>query len=70
MKPFGLGDLAYYLFRPGVYVIDWVWGTDLKDCTKCKRRRKLWNSWLSVPGWVAAIILVTMCVATIWWGCE
>lgn len=43
MKKIGLGDLAYYAFRPLVYAIDWVWGTDLKDCEKCKKRRAAWN---------------------------
>lgn len=43
MKKIGLGDVAYYLFRPVVYVIDWVWGTDLKDCSVCKARRARWN---------------------------
>ena len=36
---FGLGDLAYYVFRPVVYSIDLVWGTDLRACDKCKERR-------------------------------
>lgn len=39
-----LGDLAYYLFRPFVYVIDLTWGTDLRDCNVCKARRKKWNA--------------------------
>lgn len=66
MKTFGLGDLAYYLFRPGVYLIDWTWGTDLKDCERCKKRRKLWNSWASAPWPLALTFLVTLCAAVIW----
>lgn len=63
---FGLGDLAYYLFRPGVYFYDALFGTDLKDCTKCKRRRKLWNSWFSLPRWVW-ISLVTIAAGIVLW---
>lgn len=61
---FGLGDLAYYLFRPVVYLIDWVWTTDLKDCDRCKDRRKLWNAWASIPCWLA-IFLLTVGVFTL-----
>lgn len=67
--PFGLGDLAHYLFRPLVYLIDWIWKTDLRDCTKCKRRRKQWNALFSVPRW-AAIFLVTVSILLILWGSE
>lgn len=66
MKPFGLGDLAYYLFRPAVYLIDWTLGTDLRVCDRCKRRRKLWNSWFSMPRW-AWISLVTIAGAVVLW---
>jgi hypothetical protein len=62
--PFGLGDLAYYLFRPVVYLIDWVWSTDLRDCEKCKRRRKLWNSYASFPAW---LLLVTTAILVFLW---
>lgn len=55
--PFGLGDFAYYLFRPFVYIIDLVWGTDMRHCEKCKERRILWNSFGSVPRWVAILAL-------------
>ena len=67
MKPFGLGDLAFYAFRPVVYGIDAVWGTDLRHCDVCKARRKRWNAMASVPGWVALIIAVTLCAAFISW---
>lgn len=60
MKTFGLGDLAYYLFRPVVIAIDLVWGTDLRDCTVCKARRKRWNRW-SIPRPLAIVLLVTVC---------
>lgn len=59
-QPFGIGDLAYYLFRPVVYVIDWSWGTDLRHCEVCKKRRKRWNSFGTVPAWVPCILLVTV----------
>jgi hypothetical protein len=64
---FGLGDLAYYLFRPAVYLIDWTWGTDLKDCDKCKLRRKKWNGWFSVPTWFAIIFLLVIIWAITFW---
>lgn len=64
--PFGLGDLAYYLFRPGVYAWDWLYGTDLKDCIRCKRRRKLWNSWFSMPAWAWIIFIVTTLGLVVW----
>jgi len=57
---FGLGDVAYYLFRPIVYLIDWFWGTDLKNCEKCKIRRKKWNDFLSVPTWAVLVLLLTL----------
>lgn len=60
MKTFGLGDLAYYAFRPVVYLIDWVWLTDLKDCDRCKARRRSWNRW-SIPRPLAIVLLVTVC---------
>lgn len=66
----GLGDIAYWLFRPAVYVIDWTWGTDLKDCDKCKARRKRWNAWISAPWWVAFIIFVTIFALVILWRRE
>ena len=64
--PFGLGDLAYYVFRPVVLLIDATWGTDLRDCDMCKARRKRWNAIASAPRWVV-IFLVTMCVSVFWW---
>ena len=54
---FGLGDLAFYLFRPIVYITDWIWDTDMKHCTRCKERRAKWNSWASIPRWLAIFLL-------------
>jgi len=67
MKPFGLGDLAYYAFRPAIYLIDWVFGSDMKHCTVCKKRRALWNEWISAPRffWVVSAILVVFLIAII-----
>ena len=65
--PFGLGDLAYYAFRPAVYLIDWTWGTDMRHCDKCKQRRKRWNKAFSVPLWVAITFLVTVCLIVFAW---
>lgn len=64
---FGLGDLAYYLFRPVAYATDLIWGTDLRNCDRCRERRKRWNRW-AVPRWVALLFAVTL-VATVflWW---
>lgn len=71
-QPFGLGDLAYYAFRPVVHLIDWIWGTDLRDCSVCKKRRKLWNSYGTVPLWVVlflgALFLVTTGGMVLSWG--
>lgn len=67
MKTFGLGDLAYYLFRPVVYFIDFVWQTDLKDCQVCVARRERWNDLLSVPAWVALAALTIVVGVAIWW---
>lgn len=67
IHPFGLGDLAYYLFRPSVYLIDFIWGTDLKDCDRCKERRQKWNALFSVPRWVA-IFIVTLATAVFAFG--
>lgn len=64
---FGLGDLAYYAFRPVVYGIDWIWGTDLKDCQVCVARRERWNDLLSVPKWLALAALTMLGVGAIWW---
>jgi hypothetical protein len=67
MKTFGLGDLAYYIFRPVVYLIDAVWDTDLKDCDRCKERRKAWNAKLSVTHPFLFTFLVTSLAALICW---
>lgn len=64
---FGLGDLAYYLFRPLAWAIDAFWGTDLLSCEKCRARRLLWNDAFSAPAWIwiAVVALVfLMIVAT------
>lgn len=68
MKNIGLGDLAYYLFRPVVYGIDAVWGTDLRHCDVCKERRARWNAALSIPLWLAITFFVTLAAAIISWG--
>jgi len=60
MKTFGLGDLAYYLFRPVVYGIDWIWDTDMKHCDRCKERRAAWNEIISIRRSLACILLVTV----------
>ncbi len=64
MKTFGLGDLAYYLLRIPVLTYDALYGTDLRDCEKCKRRRKLWNSYASFPAW---LLLVTTAILVFLW---
>ena len=66
MKTFGLGDLAYYAFRPLVLAIDLVWGTDLRDCDLCKERRRRWNAALSAPRWVAVFFFVTLGAGAVW----
>ena len=60
-----LGDLAYYVFRPFVYVIDWTWDTDMRHCEKCKLRRKKWNALPGSRWW--AIFIVTLAVGGVWW---
>lgn len=67
MKTFGLGDLAYYAFRPVVWLIDATWGTDLHSCERCAERRKRWNSRFSVPRYLALTLLVTTLAALICW---
>lgn len=62
----GLGDVAYWAFRPAVYVVDIVWGTDLRDCDRCKERRRDWNANFSLPWW-AAILVVTIVAGLIVW---
>lgn len=67
MKKFGLGDLAYYVFRPVVYGIDAVWGTDLRHCNVCKARRKRWNAVPYSGSWTALILTVTLWAVLIHW---
>ncbi len=62
---FGLGDLAYYLFRPAVYAIDAVWGTDMRHCTVCKAHRARWNALPYSGAW--AFLLVTSGLGLFWW---
>ena len=59
----GLGDIAYWAFRPVVYLIDWIWGTDMRNCELCKVRRQKWNSEYRVPIW--AIISLTVSLVAI-----
>lgn len=56
-EPFGLGDLAYWAFRPFVYAIDWVWGTDMRHCDLCKERRVKWNGFGTVPNYIPVSVL-------------
>lgn len=61
-----LGDLAYYVFRPAVYVIDFVWGTDLRHCQVCKKRRARWNN-LPYSREMTFILIVTTLASLICW---
>lgn len=65
--PFGLGDLAYYILRLPVLAYDALYGTDMRDCERCKERRKLWNSWFSMPRWAWLTLLVTTLLFVVWW---
>lgn len=60
-----LGDLAYYAFRPVVYLIDAVWGTDLKDCDRCNERRARWNA-LPYSRLIATLLLASGLMAICW----
>ncbi len=60
----GLGDLAHWAFRPAVWIMDAVWGTDLSECEVCAARRARWNEALSVPLWATLTILGGV---VIWW---
>lgn len=62
-----LGDLAYYAFRPLVYFVDLIWGTDLRHCDKCKARRKRWNAVRFSRLWGSLIFAVTIWGVIIWW---
>lgn len=64
---FGLGDLAYWAFRPLVYFVDAVWDTDMKHCEVCAGRRARWNASFSMPVWLVLTLVVTMCSAAISW---
>lgn len=61
-----LGDLAYYAFRPAVYLIDAIWGTDMRHCDRCKERRARWNA-LPYSRAIAVTFCVTLCAGVIWW---
>lgn len=65
---FGLGDLAHYALRPAVLLYDAAYGTDLRDCIKCKKRRKQWNAMAPYGGWLALIFTVTTLVFVVSWG--
>ncbi len=60
-----LGDLAYYAFRPIVYAIDAVWGTDMRHCTVCKARRARWNR-LPYSRTMAVLVLASGISAICW----
>lgn len=64
MNSFGLGDLAYYLFRPFAWAIDRFWGTDLMNCDRCHERRLLWNGWFSASPyfWLSLAILILVII--------
>jgi hypothetical protein len=66
-KRIGLGDIAYWAFRPAVWTIDFVWGTDLHSCEVCAARRKRWNRAASAPAGVV-ILLVTILTGLLLWG--
>ncbi len=61
-QSFGIGDAAHYAFRPLVWFIDLIWGTDLMQCEKCKRRRSRWNSRFAVPRWMALLAVTLLAV--------
>jgi hypothetical protein len=65
-KIVGLGDIAYWAFRPSVYAMDFIWGTDLKDCDVCKARRALWNSRFSAKlwKWLSSAIIISLFIAS------
>ncbi len=66
MKIPALGDLAYYLFRPIVWAVDFTWGTDLHSCDKCAARRQRWNLLPYSRAW--AVFAVTSGLSVIcWW---
>jgi hypothetical protein len=65
-KRIGAGDLAHWLFRPAVYLVDLVWGTDLRDCDRCKERRAKWNTKLSMPLWVFVLVVTMLAVLLVW----
>jgi hypothetical protein len=64
-RSFGLGDLAYYCFKPAVWLIDLVWGTDLHSCERCAERRQKWNGLFAVPRWSAIVAGALLAVLTI-----
>lgn len=65
-RKIGMGDVAYVSFRPVVWLIDAVWGTDMAECEKCAARRKKWNSKGEVPVPVV-ILVVTIAVSFFVW---
>ena len=45
----GWGDVVFWTIRPLVYLQDYLFDTDLKDCDKCKMRRYQWNLRWHIP---------------------
>lgn len=39
----GLGDVVHSVANPIAKAIDWVAGTDIENCEKCKKRREFLN---------------------------
>lgn len=65
-KRIGAGDIVHWLFRPAVYFIDLIWGTDLRDCDRCKERRAKWNEKLSMPLWAFVLVVTMLGVLIVW----
>ena len=66
IHPFGLGDLAHWVFRPVAYFSDIVWGADMRHCAVCRQRRERWNAILAVPRWFAMILTLSV-ISVVWW---
>lgn len=39
----GMGDLVAIVAQPTAKIIDFAIGTDIANCTPCKKRREKWN---------------------------
>lgn len=68
-KKIGLGDLAYWAFRPAVYVTDWIWGTDMRHCEVCAARRRRWNELGSFYAWEYIFVLTIGFIIILWGKC-